>query len=407
MSARQYDTNGWFEVKRNPLSKVGVFPYLGSSIGAPDPDRVYMVYRPAEELADPATIASFRLLPFVDDHTMLGDSGDGLTAAEHKGVHGVIGEAVEFDGDTLYGNLKVFSEDLARKIDLGKKEVSCGYRCHYDFTPGTFRGQSYEAVQRTIRGNHLALVDQGRMGPDVAVLDHLTFTFDAKDLIAPMDPELVEKIVAAAQAIIAAVKPAGAGDPAASGEETTVGEAGEETTVGDGGADTIQGDAGGDTITGDDTTTGGADSIPGGDGGADTVAGDGQDGADMDKTGMDALRAENEQLKARLAALEAKPTVDAAEIFAQAAQRDALANRLKPHVGTFDHAPMTLAQVAAYGVEKLQIQNVPTGQEAVALDAWLSAKGDPSQAAATHGEDGATHKPANFVQRHLNPTDAA
>ena len=31
------------------------------------------------------------------------------------------------------------------------------------------------------RGNHLALVENGRMGPDVAVLDHFTFTVDNKE----------------------------------------------------------------------------------------------------------------------------------------------------------------------------------------------------------------------------------
>ena len=36
-TARRYDGNGWFEIAANPLSKVGVFPYTGASIGAPDP----------------------------------------------------------------------------------------------------------------------------------------------------------------------------------------------------------------------------------------------------------------------------------------------------------------------------------------------------------------------------------
>ena len=175
MTARLYDLNGWFEVPRNPISKVGVFPYLGRSIGAGgpkfpegDPDKIYMVYRPAEELSDPEAIASFRLTPFVDEHTMLGSEAEGLTPPEQKGVHGVLGENVVFENGVLYSNLKVFSEALAARLNSGKKEVSCGYRCAYDFTPGTFEGQPYDAVQRTIRGNHLALVDEGRMGPDVA-----------------------------------------------------------------------------------------------------------------------------------------------------------------------------------------------------------------------------------------------
>ena len=96
MTKRQKDINGWFEVKDNPISKVGVFDYSGAQIGAADPNRIYRVYRPAEELADPATIESFKLLPIVDDHTMLGNPNEGMTAAEDKGVAGVIGEEVYF-----------------------------------------------------------------------------------------------------------------------------------------------------------------------------------------------------------------------------------------------------------------------------------------------------------------------
>lgn len=188
MTVRQIDSNGWYEVGRNPLSKVGVFPYLGATIGAPEPDKIYMVYRPEEELSDPDTLASFRLLPWTDDHTMLGDpdADPALTAAENKGVHGVIGEQVEYDPNdrTMYSNVKVWSKRLADLIAAGKKELSCGFRCVYEFTNGTFEGQPFQAIQRFIRGNHLASVGKGRMGPGVAVLDHLKFTFDAEDLIA-------------------------------------------------------------------------------------------------------------------------------------------------------------------------------------------------------------------------------
>jgi hypothetical protein len=85
------DRNGFKEIKDNPLSKVGVFPYLGKEIpGAPDPTAIYYVYRPEEELAHPDCINSFKLLPWVDEHTLLGDL-PGAVPAEQKGVHGVIG----------------------------------------------------------------------------------------------------------------------------------------------------------------------------------------------------------------------------------------------------------------------------------------------------------------------------
>jgi hypothetical protein len=200
-SARVPDINGWYEIPRNPISRVGVFPYSGKSIGAPDaatnPGKIYQVYRPESELADPETVASFRLVPWTDDHAMLGDAAEGLTPAEQKGAHGVIGERTEYDPEsrTLFGNLKLWSSRLSDAIELGKKELSCGFRCVYDFTPGIFEGRPYQAIQRFIRGNHIASVQNGRMGPGVAVLDHLTFTFDAREL-APMKLTLRQKLMA-------------------------------------------------------------------------------------------------------------------------------------------------------------------------------------------------------------------
>ena len=75
MTARIKDANGWFEVKKNPISKVGVFPYRGSEIGAPDPQKIYMVLRPPSELGSKKTMDSFKLMPLVDNHTMIGDKG--------------------------------------------------------------------------------------------------------------------------------------------------------------------------------------------------------------------------------------------------------------------------------------------------------------------------------------------
>lgn len=454
MTERLYDINGWFEVPRNPISKVGVFPYLGRSIGAPEPDRVYMVYRPEEELSDPETIASFRLTPFVDDHTMLGDDeDDGLTPAEQKGVHGVLGERVAYDPSdrTLYSNLKVFSKALANRIKNGKREISCGYRCAYEPRNGVFEGQRYEYIQRSIRGNHLALVDRGRMGPDVRVLDHLKFTVDAKDMIpmakdaatntadalsavadaltlaadalatappaaapagAGVSPETLQKIVAAAQAIISACAPAAAAEPG-----------GEETKAGDAGDDTLQGGAGDDSVTGgdgNDTVSGGADEDrEAGDGGKDDMskdtqpAGDALDNLDaLDVTNPDALKrvivAQGRTIAsqaAEIAGLKNRPGFDANEFTKELAVRDTLAERIKAHVGAFDHSAMTLAEVAKYGCDKLNLKDIPEGSERVALDGFFAGRADPDTVAATHEGDAAPRVSA--VKRHLAGDDAS
>ena len=196
-SARAYDINGWFEVADNPISREGIFPYSGAQVGHPDRGRVFQVYRPGEELSAPDALASFRLMPIIDDHTML---GEGHTPAEDVGVAGVIGENVKFDRGVMTANLKIFSKALAQKIKKGKTELSCGYRCVYDFTPGVWSGQPYDVIQRQIRANHLALVDEGRMGPEVSILDQMTFTVDAKET-TPVDEEMKKALEAMAAKI--------------------------------------------------------------------------------------------------------------------------------------------------------------------------------------------------------------
>jgi len=353
MSAREYDTNGWFSVKRNPLSKVGVFPYLGSSIGADEPDRVYQVYRPAEELASPECLASFQSVPIIDDHEMLGSVDVGLTPVERKGVGGVTGDDVVFDNGVLYSNIKIFSEALARQINSGKKELSCGYRCEYDFSPGEWNGVKYDVVQRKMRGNHVAVVKQGRMGPDVAVLDH-RFTYDhvdAQELQPVLDKDTIAAIDAAVATALAGLpdtvtKAVADAMPAALAEAAKAKE--DEEKSEDEYADAKE-----------EAKNGG-----------------------MDQAAIDAaVEKATAPLKAQIAAM--KPTVDAADAATSAADKADLIKRLTPHIGAFDAvaAPMTVDAVVAYGLDKLGITGVPAGSERATLDGALRVKPVPAPAA--------------------------
>jgi hypothetical protein len=57
-------------------------------------------------------------------------------------------------------------------VDAGKRELSNGYRSTIDFTPGiTPSGERYDAVQKEIRGNHVAVVAKGRAGPECRIGD--------------------------------------------------------------------------------------------------------------------------------------------------------------------------------------------------------------------------------------------
>ena len=176
--SKQIDENGFWLVEDNPVSIEGVFPYLGKTIDKRlEPDRIYQVLRPFEELSNPETLKSFDGIPFIDDHEML---GEGFTPVDKRPAAGVMMNPRAENG-TLRADLKIFSEGLKDKIAGGKKELSLGYQCTYELRRGVWNGQPYDAIQRNVRGNHIALVDQGRMGAGVRVYDR-AITCDALDI---------------------------------------------------------------------------------------------------------------------------------------------------------------------------------------------------------------------------------
>ena len=172
------DGNGFWLIEDNPISRTGVFPYLGRQISPElEPDKIYMVYRPAEELTSPETIESFNAVPFIDEHEMI---GEGFTKYDDRPAGGVLFN-VKANGDVLTGDFKIYSEELQEEIKNGKKELSLGYLCDYRLEKGVYNGQRYDAVQQNIRGNHVALVNHGRMGSDVRVYDK-AITMDSLDI---------------------------------------------------------------------------------------------------------------------------------------------------------------------------------------------------------------------------------
>ena len=92
-------------------------------------------------------------------------------------------------------------------------------------------------------------------------------------------------------------------------------------------------------------------------------------------------------------------------VMADIARRDALVSRLTPHIGAFDHAEKTLAEVAVYGCEKLQIK-VAADSALPALEGYLTAKPSATPASrAVVGADSALGH-SGMVQAFINGTTA-
>lgn len=353
---REYDGNGWFEIPEKKISLAGVFPYSGRQLGltGPDADRIFQVLRPPEELSSPECLESFRLLPWVDNHTMLGpkaqESIPSAIPAEQKGVQGVIGEKVYFKDGAIWANIKAFSESLAALIDAGKRELSAGYFCTYDIVSGIWEGQHYDAVQRNIRGNHLALVNEGRMGPEVAVVDHFIFTFDSKEFVmepeentAPAESGVGELTLAQVATLVSELAP-----QVAKLTEAFAALTAHKEPDGD------------EPVQGAETQAPCADEEP----------------KPAPAAGMDERT-----------------------IISRLAKRDELASKLSAQIGTFDHAHMTLPDVEAYGCDRLGLKVAPQERGAALAGYLLAAPKIP--AARVEGMDAAPRK-GNFVTQHLN-----
>ncbi len=60
-------------------------------------------------------------------------------------------------------------------------------------------------------------------------------------------------------------------------------------------------------------------------------------------------------------------------VLKEISQRDALAEQLSKHIGTFDHKDKTLDEVSAYGIKKLGLKCKPGHEEAM-LSGFLAAR---------------------------------
>lgn len=142
------------------LTRTGVFEYR-------EPDgTTRREYRPPEEVHHADSLTSFALVPITNNHPT------GLLDASNARKHAVgsTGELVRADGAFVAASLMFFDADTIRQVEAGKAQLSCGYTADLLEQPGvTPDGERYDAIQRNIRGNHVAIVDVGRAGPDVRV----------------------------------------------------------------------------------------------------------------------------------------------------------------------------------------------------------------------------------------------
>lgn len=166
---REYTPEGFLRVP-GYVAKVGTQDYAAGELGLPgDPLRRVTVYRPAEEVFKPESLALYDGIDLTLNHP------DGfVNPSNYKNTSkGVIRGKGEVDGEHVKCELIVKDAQLIHSVESGKVELSVGYTAEYEEHAGvTADGVKYEWIQRNITPNHVAFVDRARAGRTARIFDN-------------------------------------------------------------------------------------------------------------------------------------------------------------------------------------------------------------------------------------------
>lgn len=182
--------NGYLRADAH-ITRTGVFAYR-----LPDGTMRRELRLPSEVFRQDA-LGSFELAPLTNDHPK------GLLDAKNTAKHqvGTVSN-VRQDGDHVAARVQITDAKAIEAAESGKRELSCGYDCRLDMTPGVTldveglpNGLRYDAIQRDIRGNHVALVAVGRAGDSASIHLDSADAIRVDDWRADRDPSTIQTLI--------------------------------------------------------------------------------------------------------------------------------------------------------------------------------------------------------------------
>lgn len=144
------------------LTRIGVFEYRRAD------GSVQRELRLPEEVFAEDSLSTLRYAPVTDLHP-----NEMVTIDNRRQLEvGVVAGTAEKRDSYVASELVITDKKTIDAINAGtRKEISCGYTCDLEFNQGTHNGERYDAIQRSIRYNHVALGPEnwGRAGSEVAI----------------------------------------------------------------------------------------------------------------------------------------------------------------------------------------------------------------------------------------------
>ncbi len=150
------------------LTCVGVQYYRDKELGGTS-DEMVGVYRGADTVFHEDTIKSARMKPITREHP-----DNDVDVDNYKDLSvGTIGENVErLDNSRLGAKIIITDPNVIKEVEEGTVETSSGYDSILVEESGEFEGDPYKyRFSGPMIFNHLAIVNQGRCGPSVKILD--------------------------------------------------------------------------------------------------------------------------------------------------------------------------------------------------------------------------------------------
>ena len=161
-SARHFDDNGYLHVDGNALTCDQVAGYWGYELPQDDahpvdPDRIYYAYRPAEELQK--ALDTYNGVPLLIKHEF--DSPEEPLKDLRVGA---IGTDAAWDAPFVRNSLTIWDQAAIDAVLSGRlSDLSCGYTFEPEWGAGkTADGIEYDFKMKSIKCNHVALVENGR-----------------------------------------------------------------------------------------------------------------------------------------------------------------------------------------------------------------------------------------------------
>ena len=188
LSEHRYKTpEGYLICVDSILARTGKQTYKRSEIFGDDDERLVEVDRKEDEVFSKETLASFENKPICVEHPDVNINSEnisqyavGFVRNIHRGEHDGI--------PVMLGTLVITDAKTVEEIENGKHtDLSCGYDCDIEDTENP--------QQRRIRGNHVALCEQGRAGiariVDSVNDEESTYTEVTKNLEKEADKEYI------------------------------------------------------------------------------------------------------------------------------------------------------------------------------------------------------------------------